>query len=102
MKSRICPKCESEMKPGYPLEDPEHGTDRPTEWVSNLPILQWNILGGKFIRGERENPRRFVLGFACVKCGFVELYVITEEELKLFLEHQAKNKPPKTGHEGRI
>ena len=82
------------MKPGCLLE--RHREDDPlleggmkrrdletvlTEWIEDLPSMEKSIFGGKYMRIPHDAPRRFVVGFSCVSCGFVELYVVPKETL---------------------
>jgi len=86
------------MQPGCLLE--KHREDDPllesavkrrdletvlTEWIDDLPTLQRSIFGGEYMRMPVNAPRRFVLGFCCVGCGFVELYAVEKEMLMRFL-----------------
>ena len=87
------------MRPGCLLE--RHREDEPllessmkgrkletvlTEWIEDLPTLQTSLFGGKYMKIPSDAPRRHVLGFSCVSCGFVELYVVPKETLMRYLD----------------
>ena len=98
-ENRVCPKCKAEMKPGCllerhreadPLIESSMKTRRDletvlTEWIDDLPAIRKSLFGGEYMQIPRDAPRRYVLGFSCVSCGFVELYAVPKDTLMRYL-----------------
>ena len=88
IENRTCPKCASPMAVGFPVES--HGKGGmllATGWSDALPALQRESFFGVVAErvAPRERPTRYLLGFSCVQCGFVELFAVGAEDLKGFL-----------------
>lgn len=82
--ARTCPKCNSSMQPGFPVEVWDAGLN-VTHWSSELPREIKGLFGGHMFK-PRARPHEFLMGFACEQCGFVELYKVTDQELQQFLQ----------------
>lgn len=83
LKSQSCPKCGCTMKPGYPLETAgEIGNVKdPTLWIDGIPKLKRHWLGGESL-AVPTGHNRFVLGFCCENCGYIELYAVNESDAR--------------------
>ena len=85
---RVCSKCGGPMRPGYPLEQTgDTGAFKScTRWIDGVPrIKQWWL--GEYL-ATPMGPMRFVLGFSCSKCGLIELYAVTEADLRFHAGNQ--------------
>ena len=98
MTPKICPKCSSEMQPGFPVETGSKGGQFVTRWSDQLPREITGIFGGHAFT-PRATPKEIMLGFACKQCGFVELYLVSEHQLQQFLQDNAAQQPNPAGGE---
>jgi hypothetical protein len=78
--NKTCPKCNQSMKPGYSLEEQDM-LRGPTRWIDGIPNYQRSWLAGKHLNVP-QSPKRFMLGFCCTGCGFIELYAVTEADVQ--------------------
>ena len=88
MPLKLCPKCNSEMQPGFPVEVASKGGQYVTRWSNELPSEISGLFGGTSFTTQAI-PTKFLMGFACGQCGFVELYKVSEQQLRQFLHDVA-------------
>ncbi len=93
IEKRPCPKCSSPMKPGCPLDISENSKLVPY-WSNELPLVQNWLIAEVIV--PRQLPTHRLMGFSCTRCGFVELYAVSEADLKAFLkaEQASGDAPP--------
>ena len=78
-----CPKCESAMQPGCPVESAgEHYARVMSTWRDGLPVVQPGLLWGEEIVLPQTKRGFYLFGFRCVECGFVEHYALSKPDLK--------------------
>ena len=68
------------MNPGYSLEESDV-QKKLTRWIDGIPNLKPALLAGEYL-DVPESPKRFMLGFCCTGCGFIELYAVTEADVQ--------------------
>lgn len=75
MGEKTCPKCKGKMEPGK-MSDSVHSTDRDIRGLFNKKYrgLYWFADEGiSTLMGSRSD-RISLVGYICIKCGFVEIY----------------------------
>ena len=98
-----CPKCESAMQPGCPVESAgQHYHKVLSGWRDGLPVVKPGLLWGEKLTLPPKTEGWYLIGFRCVKCGFVEHYALTRPDLKRFLVAMgaASQRQEPSGREG--
>ena len=81
IEKQTCPKCNSQMTPGFASEIGISPGIMTAE-VPSRHVIGWHdSLPGGWSKGANR-PSRVLLGFCCVKCGLVEFYAVSNEVLK--------------------
>jgi hypothetical protein len=75
------------MTPGYSLEESDIPFREITRWIDGIPNYHRSLFGGKSLAVPKA-PLRFMLGFCCIGCGFIELYAVTEEAIQQLAKPQ--------------
>lgn len=79
------------MEMGFPVETPSNGGKQATAWSDQLPQVATGIFGGRAFYVSSK-PQHVLMGLACVQCGFVELYKLSQEDMLRFLQNQSNQK----------
>ena len=77
MKS--CPKCESDMEPGFLVDGLDRASYRQAQWAAGPPEARDDTFLGMKVFEEwalkvEEEHLKPVVTYRCGKCGFLESY----------------------------
>ena len=64
-----CPRCGSQMEPGFVMDREDHSVQAVAKWVEGAP--ERSFWSGLKTTGRETFP---VISYRCEKCGYLEAY----------------------------